>query len=89
MKKLRKPVKNSESRRTNVLLEKLAADFRTFGEGLTSVNQGLDRLAKDVESLSDWAGKFSLELQALRTDVNEVKKDLKDVKDHLAMVEAR
>ena len=89
MKKLRKPVKNSESRRTNVLLEKLAADFRTFGEGLTSVNQGLDRLAKDVESLSDWAGKFSLELQALRTDVNELKKDLKDVKERLATVEAR
>jgi chromosome segregation ATPase len=89
----RKPAKRpsnaSEARRTNVLLEEIRAQFKAFGEGLTSVSKRLDRLAKDVESLGDWARKFSLELQALRTDVNELKKDMKDIKERLATVEAR
>lgn len=44
----KKPVKVSgadhtaEARRTNVLLEKLSADFRTFGEGLKLVRDKLD-----------------------------------------------
>ena len=84
--KSRKPAKNSEARRTNVLLEEIRTQFKVFGEGLTSVNQRLDRLAKDVDSLSDWAKRFSLELQALRTDVNELKRDVSVLKTDVSVL---
>ena len=43
-----KKANGAEARRTNVLLEKLTSDFRTFGEGLTAVQKRLDAIEAAV-----------------------------------------
>ena len=55
MKSPRKPIEPSqdESRRTNVLMERMLSEFRTFGESLSIVRERVDRMEPKLDQLVD------------------------------------
>lgn len=93
----------SESRRTDVLLEKLLADFKTFGEGLSAVRERLERiepkvnqLAEDVELIKLISRKNADEMVALKgwvrklsDDNDSLKLEIKLLRDDLKAFDKR
>ena len=85
----KKPTNASEARRTNMLLEKLLAEFKTFGEGLADLRARVARLEPVVNQLVAEFQTFKIALQEVAKDVAELKKDVKDVKERLTIVETK
>lgn len=77
----------SESRRTEVLLEKLLGDFKTFGEGLSAVRERVERMgpkidqtAEDVELIKLVSRKNTDEIQTLKGWVRKISEDNESLK---------
>jgi len=92
-----------ESRRTNVLFEKLISEFRTFGEAQSHMRERLDRIEPRLDSLDQ---KVDLLESAVRTngkDISALKEavranteathamqtDLKNINGRIEVVEAK
>ena len=96
----RKPVKPArmpsgatESRRTNMLLEKLRSEFKAFRDGLKSLGKRLDileptlgQVSQDTSLLITWSRQFSLDLKTVQTDVSMLKTDLAVLKTDVAVL---
>ena len=84
---------SSPAQRTNVLLENLATDFRTFGEGQAAllsdmkyVKDSVLELSKDVTFLKDVA---RIELPEIRRATKDIKVDLAAMSERLVAIETR
>jgi chromosome segregation ATPase len=84
-----------ESRRTNVLLEKLMSEFRTFGESLSIVRDRVDRMEPDVRQMKDDMQLMKLvsdtvreNLRTIKTDVALHSGDLRTIKSDVAEIKA-
>ena len=80
--KLAKRPVSSEARRTNVLLEKLRSEFRTFGEGLTAVRQ-------KVESTFDQVGRNFEAIQRLNDRVTALEGRVVALDERVAALDGR
>jgi chromosome segregation ATPase len=94
---------NTEARRTNVLLESLQSQFRTFGEELQSVREKvermepkIDQMTEDVELLKLISKKNADDIQTLKgwaikysNDNESIKLELKLVRDEVKSVSKR
>ena len=102
MKSPKKPSKESplptqdESRRTNVLFEKLITDFRIIGESLSLVREDVnslkprfDNLEQKVDVLESAVCYQGADLRTIKSDVAEIKTDLKNYNQRLEVVEAK
>ena len=64
---------NPEARRTNILLEKLASEFRSFGEGVSDVRERVQKIEKRLDqSDNDMTNFVKPVLQSLRTVPNHL-----------------
>jgi uncharacterized coiled-coil protein SlyX len=85
-----------EARRTNVLMEKMYSEFRTFGESLSIVRQRVDRmepkldhLTERVDVLESAVRSHSRAVQANTEAIYTVQADLKTITQRLTAVETK
>ncbi len=84
-----------ESRRTNVLFEKLMSEFRAFGESLSIVRERVDRMEPDVRQTRDDMQLMKLVSDTVRDNLRTIKSDvalhsgdLRTIKSELAEIKA-
>jgi archaellum component FlaC len=80
--------KNAEARRTNVLLEKLSGEFKTFGEGLSIVREKVERMEPKLAWVCEKVAVMEPALNQLVEEFKTFKMALfdvsKDVKNNTA-----
>ena len=62
-----------ESRRTNVLLEKLMSEFRTFGEGQSIMRERLDRMEPDLHAVKEDVAVLKIAVRTNGSDISALK----------------
>jgi len=85
-----------ESRRTNVLFEKLISEFRTVGESVSAVRERVDRIEPQLNKLNE---KVDVLESAVRTHTDAIRAnteatramqtDLKNINQRLEVVETK
>jgi chromosome segregation ATPase len=85
-----------EARRINVLQEKLLSEFRTFGESLSTVRQRVDRMEPQIQQTNEKVivieaavRSHSADLLFIKTDIAEIKNELKAQNQRLGAVETK
>ena len=85
-----------ESRRFNVLLEKVYSEFRTVGEALLGLRERMDRIEPQVQQTNEKVNILEpairsqgADLRAIKSDVAEIKTDLKNYHQRLEVVEVK
>ena len=85
-----------ESRRTNVLFEKLMSEFRTFGDAVSAVRERVDRIepkldkqGEGIEILKAAARTHTDAINANTEAIRAVQADLKNINQRLEVVEAK
>jgi len=85
-----------ESRRTNVLLEKLMSEFRTFGEAQSIMRERLDRMEPDLHAVKEdvailkVAARSHTDAIRANTEVTHAMQiDLKNINQRLEVVEVK
>ena len=89
VKPLKEPTAAEATGRTNALLENLHGEFKTFGEGISTVRARVERMEPTLNALFAEFQTFKMAVHELAGDMREIKKDVKDVKNRLTAVEAR
>ena len=87
----REPEETSEreSLRTNVLLEKLRAEFRTFGEDLSFVRKRVDSTFEEVGRHTERLDHIDLRLTSIEGRLTSVEVRLTSVEGRLTSIEGR
>ena len=80
------PSPAEESRRTNVLLEKLRSEFRTFGDGLSAIRDKLNSTFNQVGRNTETLGRVEDRLTAVESDVSVLKEDVAGLKSDVGVL---
>ena len=92
----RKPLKEPTSASESRLLEKLAAEFRTFGEGLEDIRGRLAAVEAEVRDFRDFTTFQRLASENMRDNLNsltamsrKITADIAAMRDDLTSAEAK
>ena len=77
-------------------MEKMLSEFRTFGESLSIVRERVDRmepkldqLSEEVNLLESVARSNNKDIRIIKSDIADIKVDLKSYNQRLELVEAK